>query len=335
MHITKTDYFLKTRRVIDLKKIFFLVIIILFFIPFGINYAFFIFEVHKKIESKKLIAEKKILNENKLYVLNNIEIQEQNNIKKDNQTLENYLISVVAAEMPVSFELEALKAQAVASRTYAIKNYDGINYKNLYQAYFEIEDLKKKWGDNFDENYRKIKTAVNSTAGETIKYNKQEIQAVIHAISSGFTENSENVWAKPLPYLKSVDSHEDKNAPGFLSEKKFLLADFIKKINSRYKTNLTQNNFKNNFLIAQRSKAGYIKKLNICGKNIDGMDFRFFLNLRSNNFDFKLQQNQIIFITKGFGHGAGMSQYGANFLAKKGFDYKKILKHYYQNVEIY
>lgn len=335
MHITKTDYFLKTRRVIDLKKIFFLVIIILFFIPFGINYAFFIFQAGQKIESKKLITEKKILDKNKFDVVSDIEIQEKNNIKNSDQTLENYLIGVVAAEMPVSFELEALKAQAVASRTYAIKNYDGVDYKNLYQAYLEIDDLKKNWGDNFDENYRKIKTAVNSTAGETIKYNKKEIQAVFHAISSGFTENSENVWAKPLPYLKSVDSHEDKNAPGFLSEKRFLLADFIKKINSRYKTNLSQNNFKNNFLIAQRSKAGYIKKLNICGKDIDGMDFRFFLNLRSNNFDFKLNKNEIIFIIKGFGHGAGMSQYGANFLAKKGLDYKKILKHYYQNVEIY
>ena len=103
MHITKTDYFLKTRRVIDLKKIFFLVIIILFFIPFGINYAFFIFQAGQKIESKKLITEKKILDKNKFDVVSDIEIQEKNNIKNSDQTLENYLIGVVAAEMPVSF----------------------------------------------------------------------------------------------------------------------------------------------------------------------------------------------------------------------------------------
>ena len=318
-----------------MRKIFFLVIMILFFIPFSINHIFFIFQAGKKINDNKLSAKKDILQENQIDLLNDIEIYKTDNLKRDDKKLENYLISVVAAEMPASFEIEALKAQAVASRTYAIKNYDGIDYKNLYQAYAEIDNLKKNWGNDFDTNYQKIKMAVNSTSGETIKYNKKEIQAVFHAISSGFTENSENVWAKQLPYLKSVDSQEDKNAPGFLSEKKFLLADFIKKINSRYKTNLTKDNFKNNFLIAQRSKAGYIKKLSICGKNVDGMDFRFFLNLRSNNFDFKLNKNEIIFIIKGFGHGAGMSQYGANFLAKKGLDYKKILKHYYQNVEIY
>lgn len=309
---------------------------VLLFIPASINFCFYVCNLKDKTKGNdKLVVQKNNLKDNLLDDKNLIYKTGYEVEKNIDPKLENYLIGVVAAEMPANFELEALKAQAVASRTYAIKNYDGIDYKNLYQAYTETDKLKKNWGSNFDRNYKKIKKAVSTTAGKTIKYNNKEIQAVFHAMSSGYTENSENVWQKSLPYLKSVDSQDDKNAPGFLTEKKFLLSDLIKKINSKYNVKLTKNNFKDKFIIAHRSKAGYIKKINICGKDIDAMDLRFFLGLRSNNFEFRLSGDYIIFITKGFGHGAGMSQYGANFLAKKGLNYKQILKHYYSGVEIY
>ena len=315
-----------------MRKIFICLLIILFLGPYLIN---FLFGIKKNLETQKnnIYLEYTKAKNKKDKVINNIEL-EKNNINKE---LEDYLIGVVAAEMPVSFELEALKAQAVASRTYAIKNYDGVDYKNLYQAYINNDNLKKKWGADFNKNYKKIAQAVNSTAGEIIKYNNKIIEAVFHSTSAGTTENSENVWQKSLPYLKSVDSHEDENAPCFLSQKKFLLDDFIKKINNKYNTRLTKNNFINNFIISQRTKAGYIKNINISGKNISAMDLRFFLGLRSTNFIFKLDPDKknIIFITKGFGHGAGMSQYGANFMAKNGYNYKQILKHYYTGVEIY
>ena len=309
---------------------------VLFFIPTLINFCFYVCNLKDETEgNNKQVTQRNNLKNDLLDDKNVIYKTDYGREKNIDCKLENYLIGVVAAEMPANFELEALKAQAVASRTYAIKNYDGVEYKNLYQAHVTTDKLKKNWGNNFEANYEKIKKAVNTTAGETIKYNNKEIQAVFHAMSSGWTENSENVWQKSLPYLKSVDSQDDKNAPGFLTEKKFLLNDLIKKINSRYSVKLTKNNFKDKFIIAQRSKVGYIKKINICGKDIDAMDLRFLLGLRSNNFEFKLNGDHIIFITKGFGHGAGMSQYGANFLAKKGLNYKQILKHYYSGVEIY
>lgn len=315
-----------------MRKIFICILVILFLVPYLTNICFEL-KKNSRTHKKHSTDIHNKLDKTQDKIINNIEL-EKNSL---NNKLENYLIGVVAAEMPASFELEALKAQAVASRTYAIKNYDGIDYRNLYQAYIDINDLKDSWGQDFDKNYKKIARAVKSTAGETIKYNQEMIEAVFHSTSAGQTENSENVWQKSLPYLKSVDSHEDINAPSFISQKKFLLDDFIKKINSKYNTTLTKQNFINNFIIAQRTKAGYIKTMNICGKNINAMDLRFFLGLRSTNFNFNLDRDKknIIFITKGFGHGAGMSQYGANFMAKNGCDYKKILKHYYTGVEIY
>ena len=294
-----------------LYKIFFAMILSVFFIPCTINFC--------------CGSKKPIVNET---VINDIEFEQTSNI------LEDYIKCVVAAEMPISFELEALKAQAVAARTYAIRNYDGVDYKNLYQAYISVDDMKKKWGADFEKNYKKICDAVDSTKGQTIKYNGEIIEAVFHSTSAGLTENSENVWQRSYPYLKSVDSHDDENAPNFQVEKKFPLKNVIKLINNRYKTNLTVENFFDKFIIAQRSKAGYIKNINICDKNINAMEIRMLLGLRSTNFTFKKDGADIIFVTKGYGHGSGMSQYGANFMAQRGYDYKQILQHYYSGVEI-
>ena len=194
--------------------------------------------------------------------------------------------------------------------------------------------MKKNWGEKNEKNYKKISDAVDSTKGETIKYNNEMIEAVFHSTSAGFTENSENVWKTPLPYLKSVDSHEDEQAPNFQVEKKISLAEVIQKINNKYGTALNEKNFMNEFIIGQRTNAGYIKNINVCGKNIDALEIRMLLGLRSTNFTIKKDGSDIIFTTKGFGHGAGMSQYGANFMAKQGYDYKQILKHYYSGVEV-
>lgn len=261
-------------------------------------------------------------------------MQIERKLSKKEIVPEDYIKGVVAAEMPVSFEPEALKAQAVAARTYAVKNYDGKDYKNLYQAYVSIEDMKKNWGNDFEKNYKKISDAVESTCGETIKYNEEMIEAVFHSTSAGVTENSENVWSESLPYLKSVDSHEDKNAPFFQTQKKIPLSQVVQKINARYKTSLTVKNFMDEFIIAQRTNAGYIRNINVCGKNVSAMEIRMLLGLRSTNFTVQKDGSDIIFTTIGFGHGAGMSQYGANFMAKQGYNYKQILKHYYSGVEV-
>lgn len=303
---------------------------IFFLVPYSLN---LIFAFKNKSRKNVAISENKIVNENK-NVVDDIQI-EKNNSESINQIIpEDYIKGVVAAEMPVSFEIEALKAQAVAARTYAIKHYDGTDLKNLYQAYISVDDMKKNWGNNFEKNYKKISDAVNSTKGETIKYNNEMIEAVFHSTSAGFTENSENVWKTPLPYLKSVDSHEDEQAPNFQVEKKISLTEVVQKINNKYGTSINEKNFMDEFIIGQRTNAGYIKNIKVCGKNIDALEIRMLLGLRSTNFTIKKDGSDIIFTTKGFGHGAGMSQYGANFMAKQGYDYKQILKHYYSGVEV-
>lgn len=279
------------------------------------------------------VYNKKIDNENDS-VINNVEIEKNSTDSVGQIIPEDYIKGVVAAEMPVSFEMEALKAQAVAARTYAIKHYDGIDPKNLYQAYISVEDMKKNWGDNFEKNYKKISDAVDSTHGETIKYNNEMIEAVFHSTSAGLTESSENVWENSLPYLKSVDSHLDEQAPNFQQQKKIPVIQVCEKINNKYGTKLNEKNFMDNFIINERTKAGYIKNINVCGKKISAMEIRMLLGLRSTNFNFVSCGDNIVFTTKGFGHGAGMSQYGANFMAKQGYDYKQILKHYYSGVEV-
>lgn len=312
----------------QLRSILFAMCMIFFFVPCSLNFIFGF-----KNSNPSRIATNKIesKSENNSLV-NDIEIEKNN--PPAFKISEDYIKGVVAAEMPVSFEMEALKAQAVAARTYAIKHYDGRDPKNLYQAYVSIEDMKKNWGSNFEKNYKKISDAVDSTRGETIKYNNEMIEAVFHSTSAGLTENSENVWANSLPYLKSVDSHVDEQAPNFQQQKKIPIKQVCEKINNKYGTDLSAKNFMDKFIIGERTKAGYIKNINICDKKVSAMQIRMLLGLRSTNFNFVKNGDNIVFTTKGFGHGAGMSQYGANFMAKQGYDYKQILKHYYSGVEI-
>ncbi|MDR1150384.1 MAG: stage II sporulation protein D [Clostridiales bacterium] len=307
-------------------RIFFFVVLLTFVIPSAVNFCF-AFELNKtKIHNKKIINNK----------IKNLEVNKKNNTKIEINQLEDYLKLVVAEEMPAYFEIEALKAQAVASRSYAVKNYNGKDLKELYQAYSDIEKLKEKWNNDFDKYYKKICFAVDSTKGQIIKYNNDVALAVFHSTSAGVTQNSEDVWKNELPYLKSVDSYDDINALNFVSYKTFKISDICQKINKKFETDINKNNFENNFKVSIKSNSGYIKKLKICEKDISAMEFRMLLDLRSTNFEFYLDKDnsQITFKTKGYGHGVGMSQYGAHYMAKKGFNYVDILKHYYSGVHI-
>lgn len=265
----------------------------------------------------------------------NPELTENN---KANSDFENYIVGVVSAEMPASFEEEALKAQAVAARTYAYRQiihdnikFSQINPSNFGQAYITTDEMKKRWGNNFNNWYTKIKNAVYDTSGEILVYNNAPILAAFHSTSSGITESSENVWSNKLPYLRSVESKEDENAPNFISKTTVTKEEFKIKINS-LNANITKDEV-NNITITERSAAGYVTKIKIGDKTFSGKDIRNVLGLRSTNFTITYDANNIIFTTKGYGHGAGMSQYGANFMAQKGSNYKQILEHYYYGVE--
>ena len=243
--------------------------------------------------------------------------------------MEDYIIGVLAGEMPINFELEALKAQAVAARSYA---FNRINKDKLYdvvdttanQVYRSEEYLESVWQDNYYNNIKKITNAVNQTSNEYIFYKNKIIDAFFFSTSSGMTENSIDVFGFEKPYLQSVDSSWDINSPSFISKSIIAKQEFMSKLKVK---NFNISNIKKN-------KSGSINTLTIDNKIITGLEFRKLFNLKSTNFEMERQENNIIIKTKGFGHGVGMSQYGAQHLAKKGYDYKKIIQHYYKNVEI-
>ncbi|MGN1318915.1 MAG: stage II sporulation protein D [Lachnospirales bacterium] len=249
-------------------------------------------------------------------------VEEVNN---ENKELEDYVIGVVAGEMSPTFPYEALKAQAVAARTYAYRalyeNPD-TDIKSLWQNYITVDDMKKRWGSDFEKWYDKIKGVVEETSGEIIEYNNEPILAAFYSTSCGKTEECENVWTQDLPYLKSVSSEGDIYSPYYEKE-----------IEVKRKT-LEKLYGSSKIKISERTDAGYVKEVEIGNKKIKGENLRKSLSLPSTSFNIKENSDTITFITKGYGHGVGMSQYGACYMANNGSTYKEILSHYYTDTII-
>lgn len=269
------------------------------------------------------------------YITNNtIRVKNEKTGQITKIPFEEYIKGVVAGEMPATFELEALKAQAVASRSYAMyqmtatkdKDYDVLN-TTANQVYLTDEELKANWKDEYTEKLNKIKTAIAETTGEYLTYKGQIVNAMFFSTSVGKTENSEEVFVSALPYLRSVDSIWDQDSPVYTDTYTFDLKDFYNKLNLPYNEKLT-------IEVTEKTSTGRTKKLKINNQELNGRDVATKLSLRSNYFDIVQNENKITITTKGFGHGVGMSQYGANGMAKEGYKYDQILKHYYQNTEI-
>lgn len=269
------------------------------------------------------------------YITNNIiRVKDEKTGVINEIPFEEYIKGVVAGEMPATFEFEALKAQAVASRSYAMyqmsatkdKEYDVVNTTSN-QVYLTDEQLKENWKEKYPENINKIKKAIAETSGEYLTYNGEVVNAMFFSTSVGATENSEEVFVSALPYLRSVDSVWDEASPKYTDTYTFTLEDFYKKLNLTFNQNLKVE-------IISKTSTGRTKTLKINGEEMQGRDFASKLNLRSNYFEIIQNANTITITTKGFGHGVGMSQYGANGMAKEGYKYDQILKHYYQNTEI-
>ena len=264
----------------------------------------------------------------------NVRIQRTNG-SIDTVPFESYIIGVLAGEMPANFELEALKAQALAARSYVLKKMEQ-NKNNDYdivdtvmnQVYLDESQMRAKWKDQYEEKLQKITKAVNDTQGEYIAYNGEVIQAFFFSTSSGKTENSEEVFQESLPYLRSVDSTWDSDvSPVFNEIYKFTLEEFYQKLNLPYQEKLQIN-------IVDTTSTGRIKNLEINHQKFKASDLTKLLNLRSTYFNIEQNGNIITIQTKGYGHGVGMSQYGAQAMALKGYNYQEIIKYYYQNVEI-
>ena len=242
-------------------------------------------------------------------------------------TLEEYLVGVVGAEMPASFNIEALKSQAVISRTYALRSKEiGRKLTDTVdtQVYLDNNELKNKWGSDYDKYYSKIKNAVDSTTGEAIYYNGNLIDAVFHSTSNGKTEDPKYVWGSDIPYLKSVDSNWDINSSSYLREDVKDLENVLNILGVS----------SSDFNIESRDDSGRVSKVNVGDKSYTGVELRNLLGLRSADFDIEIIDNAIKFTTRGYGHGVGLSQYGANGMANAGYNYKDIIRHYYTGVSV-
>ena len=248
--------------------------------------------------------------------------------------LEDYLIGVVPSESPLYFEDEALKAQAVAARTYALKQMQNNNQNSFdvtddtySQVYSDLDTLKSRWGEYFDQNYNRIKNIVDSTRGQYVSYNGDIIYAFFFSTSNGYTEDNKDVFGADLPYLKVVDSSFDaEETDGFKVTTTFSKEDFYNDLGLPYSDELIITD-------VVRTASNRVASLYINGNYFNGISFQYKLGLRSNDYEI-VDNGNIEITTKGFGHGVGLSQYGANALAKRHKNYEEILKYYYQGTEL-
>ncbi len=249
--------------------------------------------------------------------------------------IEEYLVGVLAAEMPASFHEEALKAQAVAARSYAmykILHSQNEEYNILTditnQSYITDEEMQEKWNNQYTFYLNKIKKAVKDTENEVMYYNNEIIEAFYFAMSNGTTEDAKSVFQETLPYIKSVSSSWDNETlNNFTVDTTMPKEEFCTKLNLESCTTIEIDNI-------NRSTTNHINKLLINNKEFTGVEVRKILNLRSTDFTIDIELETVTITTKGYGHGVGMSQYGANGMAKEGYTYQEILKHYYNDITI-
>lgn len=247
---------------------------------------------------------------------------------------EDYIVGVLAGEMPVSFELEALKAQAVAARSYVMKKmeynkdkeYDVVDTV-INQVYLDNDHLKSVWKDEYTDNINKIKKAVLDTYNEYLEYDGKVVDAMFFSTSVGFTENSEEVFPNKVPYLRSVESKWDEISPVYKVNYTFNLSEFYEKLGLDYEDKIKLE-------VLEKTSTGRIKKIKINNKSFEGSEVVNSLDLKSNHFTIKQDDTKVYIVTKGYGHGVGMSQYGAQGMALQGYKYDEILKYYYKDVKI-
>lgn len=259
--------------------------------------------------------------------------------KTENLPLREYIIGVVAAEMPASYEEEALKAQALVAVTYTryiITNGKGSNNADItddsstHQGYMTDEQMQEKWGDAYESYRKRIENAVDEVLDKTITYEGKPIMAAYHAISSGKTESAKTIWGKDIPYLQSVDSKWDKNSARYTSTVT-LTAEELREIYGKKKTDAQDDEL---IEILSVSDPGTVLEVSFCGEKMTGNSLRELLSLRSPVFSAEYSDGEYVFTVSGYGHGVGMSQNGANAMAKNGKTYDEIIKHYYHGTEI-
>lgn len=267
-------------------------------------------------------------------VSNEIAVLFDNNIIQ--MPVESYVLSVVLSEMPVDFEIEALKAQAVVARTYALRRSEGnskhpgaavCNKSSCCQGFCSIDDYLQNGGEQ--SSIAKASEAVEETKGEVLTYNGKLIDATYFSCSGGLTEDAQAVWGTEVPYLQSVESPGEEQAKHYVDTVKYDIREFTALLDLPYKSPGDVKIDKTVY-----TKGGGIKEMEIGGKSFSGPQLRKALKLRSTSFYISIVGETVIITTKGFGHRVGMSQYGADAMAVNGATYAQILLHYYQGVEL-
>ena len=335
-----------------MKKILiylFIIILICFALP-----VIFTSEFSKRTYSDKIanisenIANQNIISKSTYDYANynTINLLHKENDKIEKINLDEYLYGVVSAEMPASFEEEALKAQAVVARTYTIYkivNNDGkhgdadiCDDSSCCQAWISEEDRKDRWDEKEkEENWNKIVNAVNSTQGKIITYEGKPINAFFHSNSGGETEAPIDVWGgSGYPYLQSVFTSGEDAYSQYNSEAEFTKAEFEEKIKEEHSDFKIDFDEKDCIKIEEYTDGNRVKTIKIGNLELSGVEIRNIFGLRSANFEVTIENDKIKFKVIGYGHGVGMSQTGADSLAKEGKNYEDIIHHFYTNVEI-
>lgn len=264
--------------------------------------------------------------------------------------LDEYLKGVVASEMPASYEQEALKAQAVVARSYTLNKIENNLGKNISehngadicdnvnhcQAWITKEDRLARWEEKDRQAYwDKICLAVDSTKGEIITYDGKVINAFFHSNSGGKTESPVEVWGGSIPYLQTVETSGEDAYTQYSSKLEISKENFISKMKEKYSQfEIDFSNINEAIKVEKYTEGGRVKSVKIGNVSLSGVDVRKIFNLKSANFDVKIEENKIIFDVRGYGHGVGMSQTGANTLAKEGKSYQDIINHFYKDIKI-
>lgn len=258
--------------------------------------------------------------------------------------LDEYLYHVVSAEMPADFELEALKAQALVARTYTIykvrhkkhDNADICDDSTCCQAWISKEDRLARWEESKrDSNWQKICDAVNATKGKIITYENEPIDAFFHSNSGGTTEVPVNVWGGTgYPYLQTVQTAGEEGYSQYASEISLSQEELLTKLKNKYEDIAIDFALEEQVKILEHTESGRVKTIQFGNHQVSGVEARTLLGLRSTNFDMKQENGLLIFSVKGYGHGVGMSQTGADSMAKQGSTAEEIVHHFYQQVEI-
>lgn len=259
---------------------------------------------------------------------------------------EQYIIGVVAANMPVGYDMEALKAQAVIARTYTLynlsmlseetQNDERFNTSELGLSYIDLSQMEQFWGsEDYKAYFTKLENAVYATQYEVLVYDDALILPVFFDTGSGYTRTALEAWGIDIPYLVSVPSKQDVTSTNYLKITEYSISDLISLLEKYYTDlDISEDTFFKDVQVEERDSTDYVTTINLGSQTVSGEEFAKVLGLNSNHFYIEDYEGKVRILCNGVGHGVGLSQYGANAMAGEGYSYKDILNHYYTGAQL-